>query len=374
MDLIATYANGVTELTNFSQSLERAPLVVDVIVNPHAGFFKRTSTIRKLIFDLERRLAELRQRFPKRHVEINAVRFTEHVGHAREITEEILDREERASSGIEHLLIACGGDGTSNEICTSLMDAGAALLERLKLVRLPLGSGNDVADARTFGKAYELILGSQHTVKTGALRVVGGVARPRYSFNIGSVGLDAFITDLTNRLKRAIPGHAYKALVDLGSLFYESRVKPGPMDLRISAGSSETRLEAFLPSMVVVGTSGGRTYGGHMPVLPGGDNVCVVAAMSLWKKIAKKGLFYEGRHGELPEVSFYRADRVTIGYEDRLPMQLDGEVSWLGEGDFPLTLTVLEPRIRVLRDDHPAEPSEEPLPSNAVRSVGNRLL
>jgi len=372
MDLIATYANGVSELTNFSQSLERAPLVVDVIVNPHAGFFKRTSTIRKLILDLERRLNELRQRTPKRRVEINAVRFTEYVGHARVITKEIMDREERASSGIEHLLIACGGDGTSNEICTSLMDAGSALLERLKLVRLPLGSGNDVADARTFGKAYELILGSQHTVKTGALRVVGGAPRPRYSFNIGSVGLDAFITDLANRLKRAIPGQAYKTLVDLGSLFYERRVQPGPMDLRICAGSAETRIEAFRPSMVVVGTSGGRTYGGHMPVLPGSDNVCVVAAMNLWKKITNKGLFYEGRHGELPEVSFFRADRVEIDYHGRIPMQLDGEVSWLAEGDFPLSLTVLEPRIRVLRDDLPVGPSEEPLLSSAVHNLGNR--
>ncbi len=358
MDLIATYANGVSELASFSRSLERAPLVVDVIVNPHAGFFKRTSTIRKLILDLEQRLAELRRRSPRRRVEINEVRFTERAGHARRITEEILNREERVSSGIEHLLIACGGDGTSNEICTSLMEADTGLLDRLKLLRLPLGSGNDVADARTFGNAYELILGSQHTVRTGALRVAGAEGAPRYSFNIGSLGLDAYITDLTNRFKRAIPGQAYKAMVDIGSLFYEQSVKPAPMDITIRRAGAATHLRSFLPSMVVVGISGGRTYGSHMPVLPGSENVCLVASLSTWEKIANKKLFYKGRHGELPCVSFYHADQVEIDYAARIPMQLDGEVSWLSGSDFPLTLTVLEPRIRVLRDETLPAPAE----------------
>lgn len=354
MDLISTYANGVSELTSFSESLERAPLVVDVIVNPHAGFFKRTSTIRRLILDLERRLSELRLRSPRRRVEVNPVRFTEHPGHARGITDEVLDREERVSSGIEHLLIACGGDGTSNEICTSLMDAGRGLLDRLKLLRLPLGTGNDVADANTFGEAYELILGSQHTTKVGALRVRGPTGQPRYSFNIGSVGIDAYIADLTNRFKRAMPGQAYKAMVDVGSLFYEWRVRPRPMDIILSKGGERTRLGSLLPTMVVVGASGRRTYGSHMQVLPGAENVCVVGALSTWGKIVNKRLFFEGRHGELPVVSFYSAERVEIAYDGTIPIQLDGEAAWLSAGDFPLAFEVLDPRIRVLKSERPA--------------------
>jgi diacylglycerol kinase family enzyme len=348
MDLISTYANGVSELTNFSQSLERAPLIVDVIVNPHAGFFKRRSSLERMILELEQKLAELRKRFPRRKVEINTVHFTERVGHAREITVDIMDKEERAGTGIEHLLIACGGDGTSNEICTALVTAGGSLLDRLKLLRLPLGTGNDVADTPTFGDAYELILGSQHTRKTGALLVAGGASAPRYSFNVASLGLDAFIADLTNRFKRVIPGQAYKALVDVGSLFYEQRVKPEPMDIVIRDGDDETRIDAFFPSMVVVGISGGRTYGGHIPVLPGNENVCVVARMSVLAKIRNKKLFYVGRHGELPEARFFRAGRVDIDYKGTIPMQLDGELFWLEGKDFPLSLRVLEPTIKIL--------------------------
>ena len=349
MDLISAYANDVSELARFSRSPENAPLIVDVIANPHAGFFKRQATVQRQILELERRLEDLRLRFPRRRVEINTVHFTERPGHARQIAEHILEREERAQSGIEHLLIGCGGDGTSNEICTALVDASASLLDRVKLLRLPLGTGNDVADAATFSQAYDLILGPQRTVKTGALRVTTGSGASMYSFNIGSVGLDAYIAGLTNKFKRAIPGQAYKVMVDVGSLFYEQRVKPGPMNIRLCKDGVETRVDAFVPSMVVVGISGGRTYGGHMPVLPGPQNVCLIERMGVLKKVRSKKLLFQGLHGQLPEVRFHTADTVDLEYQGAMPLQLDGELTWLQAADFPLSLRVLQPRINVLR-------------------------
>jgi diacylglycerol kinase family enzyme len=186
-------------------------------------------------------------------------------------------------------------------------------------------------------------------VATGALLVRTQRAAPRYSFNVGSIGLDAFIVALTNRFKRVIPGEAYKVMVDVGSLFYEQRVHPEPMDVRINGPKGETRIDGIVPSMVIVGISGGRTYGGHMPVLPGTDNVCVVGRMGVLEKIRNKKLFYLGRHGELPQVKFFSGDRVDIDYRARIPMQLDGELVWLEPSDFPISMEVLAPKIKVLR-------------------------
>jgi len=349
MDLIAEYANGVSELTKFSHQPEQLPLIVDVIVNPHAGFFKRLSTVSKLIAELELKLVELRRRAPRRKVEVNTVHFTEHPGHARLITEKILDDEARASSGIERLLIACGGDGTSNEICTALVGAETPILDQMKLLRLPLGTGNDVADAPTFSQAYDLILGSRLGTKTGALRVTAAGSPSRYSFNIGSIGLDAYIAGLTNNFKRVIPGDAYKLMVDIGSLFYERRIKPQQMEIAVTSNGVTTQLESFVPSMVAMGISGGRTYGGHMPVLPGTENLCIVGSMTVLEKIRNKKLFYVGRHGELPQARFFTASRIDIGYCGRIPMQLDGEFTWLTPADFPLSMEILAPRIKVLR-------------------------
>jgi diacylglycerol kinase family enzyme len=122
------------------------------------------------------------------------------------------------------------------------------------------------------------------------------------------------------------------------------------MDIIVHAEEGETRMEAFLPSMVVVGISGARTYGGQMPVLPGKENVCVVRGMTALQKVRNKKLFYQGRHGELDEVRFFRASQVDIDYKERIPMQLDGELYWLDGKDFPLSLKVLAPKIKVLRN------------------------
>lgn len=349
MDLISAYANGVSELTRFSHAEEQPPLVVDVIVNPHAGFFKSRGMVAHRIRELEQKLAELRERAPRRRVEINRVHYTERPGHARRIAEEILGDEARSPSGIERLVIGCGGDGTSNEICTALVGADGALLERLKLLRLPLGTGNDVADAHTFEEAYDLILGDQNVTRTGALLVTAADGSRRFSFNIASIGLDAYIAGLTNRFKRVIPGDAYKSLVDLGSLFYGQKVKQLPMNISLHGAAGETRIDSLVPSMLVVGISGGRTYGGHLRVLPAEDNVCVVARMNVLAKIRNKKLFYEGRHGVLPEVSFYGAQKVEIEYKGSIPMQLDGEMVGLTPRDFPVRMEVLGPRIKVLR-------------------------
>jgi diacylglycerol kinase family enzyme len=349
MNLISTYANGVSKLSGFSRKVEKSPLIVDVIANPHAGFFKRRRTVLKLIADLDARLEELRRKFPRRKIEINTVHFTEYPGHAHKITEDILTREEKADSGLEHLLIGCGGDGTSNEICTALVGAGRGLLSRLTLIRLPLGTGNDVADAKTFTEAYDLILGKQHMKKNGALLVTLADGKPHYAFNIASVGLDAFIADLTNRFKRIIPGHAYKLLVDFGALFYEQNVKPMPMNVTLFSNGKSKKLKGIVPSMVVVGVSGHRTYGGQMPILPGQENVCIIDGMGFFDKIRSKKFLYAGTHGDLPTVHFHYADRVDIEYGGRMPLQLDGELIWLEAKDFPLSMKVIPGTITVLR-------------------------
>jgi diacylglycerol kinase family enzyme len=305
--------------------------------------------VEKLILELDARLDELRNKYPRRKIEINTVHFTEYAGHAHKIAEDILAREEMVSTGLEHLLIGCGGDGTSNEICTALVEAHGDLLSRLKLIRLPLGTGNDVADTNTFAEAYDLILGTQHTVKNGALLVTLAGKGARYAFNVGSLGLDAFIADLTNRFKRVIPGDAYKFLVDFGSLFYEQTVKPMPMDVHIHRNGSVTEIKGIVPSMIVVGVSGHRTYGGHMPILPGQENVCVIDGMGFFAKLKSKKLLYVGKHGELPEVRFFSADRVDIDYNGRMPLQLDGELTWLEAKDFPVSMKLLPAAINVMR-------------------------
>ena len=71
--------------------------------------------------------------------------------------------------------------------------------------------------------------------------------------------------------------------------------------------------------------------------------------MSVLKKLRSKKLFYRGLHGRLHEVSFHSAERVDIEYQGRMPLQLDGEITWLDPQDFPICFEILPPRIKVLK-------------------------
>ena len=349
MNLIAAYAEGISELTRYSKKAEEMPLLVDIIVNPHAGFYRKKQKLKKIIAELEGKLAELRLRYPERKIELKNVHFTQYPGQAREITLSILNEEARRNSGMERLLIGAGGDGTSNEICTGLIEADDYLVENLHLLRFPLGTGNDVADAKTFDEAYELILSPHLVSAIGCIEISGPQIGPLYSFNIASLGICAYIAYLTNKFKRIIPGDAYLALVDAGVLFYNHRTKPAAMEISMQSRGKEIRKPTFIPSMVVFGTSGHRVYGKGKLILPGDENLCIVDSMSLPRKMETKKLFYSGGHTTLPEVHFFHAESMQISYSGNIPMQLDGESYWLNKEHFPLTLRLLPSKIKVLR-------------------------
>lgn len=348
MDLISAYADGISRLPRYAPPAPQSPpLRVDVIVNPTSGFFKHKAPLRRIVADLDRRLDALEKRFPGRKAESETVHFTEYAGHAHRIVEGLLEKEARAPAGGERFLISCGGDGNHYEICTSLVEAAPAVLDRIKLLRLPMGTGNDVTEAATIEEACGMILGGAGSVKTGALRVEAPGLPVLYSFNIASIGIDAFVVEITNRLKKVMPG-AYKALVDVGSLFYERTIRPKPMNIALRHAVGTTELRGILPSIVVMGISGHRTYGGHVPVLCDDRNVCIVEHLGLLGLLRSKKLIFEARHGELPETRFYTADRMELESEGNLVMQLDGEVFRLSPANYPLTMSLLEPRIRVL--------------------------
>lgn len=95
----------------------------------------------------------------------------------------------------EFLFIACGGDGTLNEVVN-----GAVGLDNVTVTHFPTGSGNDFVrmfdpEYRAFGNLAALLHG--FSVKLDMIRCCD-----RYSLNICSAGLDARITARVPKIKR----------------------------------------------------------------------------------------------------------------------------------------------------------------------------
>jgi diacylglycerol kinase family enzyme len=253
-----------------------------------------------------------------------------------------------------YLIVTAGGDGTSREVQSALYGAPAELRERFAVLRLPLGTGNDGADSRELDKALDLLVKPVDLVKARALRLLSARAGrgPYLAFNVLSVGLDAFVTHMTNKMKGRLPGDSYKLWVDIAALLYDRIYTVGPLDLRILDGEGrEVPGGKFCRKVLLlaVGAGGRRSYGSGKKILPDDRNVCVLDQMSLLRKLALKGLFNSGGHVDKPEARLFNAARVEFSGRYPLLAQMDGETVLLGPEDFPAAIELSPPLIPVLR-------------------------
>ncbi|MDR3123370.1 MAG: diacylglycerol kinase [Treponema sp.] len=253
-------------------------------------------------------------------------------------------------AGPFNLIIAAGGDGTSLEVLTTLYAASAAIRSHFGVLRLPMGTGNDGADGWDLEVVLERLIGPSRIEYTSGVRLVTPRKGPFLAFNILSVGLDAFVTHMTNKMKGRLPGDSYKLWIDLAALFYDRLYRVGAMD--VSAYDDAGRaVERFAEEVLLlaVGISGRRTYGSHKKILPDDRNVCVVRQMPLFRKIALKGLFATGEHINKPESKLFTAHRVEFRGGNPILAQMDGETVLLTPEDFPAAIELTEPAIPVVK-------------------------
>jgi diacylglycerol kinase family enzyme len=259
---------------------------------------------------------------------------------ARRRVRERLDR----SGGAPPIVVSLGGDGTHNHVLQAGMEGNGGAL----FLRLPLGSGNDAAGTASLRDALDELEGAVAPVRIPAVRITGQRSS-HVAFNIASVGIDAYVTILHDRWRKILPGNTYRLLVDLAVLRYDRALAVGPLGIAVrTPGGGILDLGAVPRSLVALGATGHRTYGDHMAVLPGDENLCVIARTGLFDKMRMKGLFYRGAHVDQPITSMHRATGITLSYDGRMPLQFDGETRWLEGGDFPLRMEIEADAVPVL--------------------------
>ncbi|MDR0600413.1 MAG: diacylglycerol kinase [Treponema sp.] len=283
-------------------------------------------------------------------------------GNAAEITSALIGEcsqtlTEKAPPGGKpfYLIITAGGDGTSLEVLQTLYAAPEEVRSRFAVLRLPLGTGNDGADSPGLAGALDLLVLPSRLEKTRGiiLKTASGKTRPGggpfLAFNVLSLGLDAFVTHMTNKMKDRLPGDSYKLWVDIAALLYDRVYTVGPMGVLAydENGKEVARLQEKI-LLCAMGISGRRTYGSQKKILPDDRNVCVVRQMSLFRKLAIKGLFTTGGHVRRPESVLTTAVKLRLSPENPILAQMDGETTLLTREDFPLTLELTSPVIQKL--------------------------
>ncbi|MDT8298697.1 MAG: diacylglycerol kinase family protein [Spirochaetaceae bacterium] len=323
--------------------------IVEVLVNPASGLLKTGYAHRKMMRHLNR-LADARRTSdsPRNGLE---VRFheTDSRSHAGEKAVELVrDLAESTKEG-RRVLVTAGGDGFHNDVCTALLLTVPDIMKDIVLFRLPMGTGNDNADASTVEEAFA-ILGSAVGTKKDAV-IQAGTARGavHYAFNVVSFGMDAYVCELTNKMKNlAGPKVVYKLFADVAVLLYEKLWPLKPWSVTISGpGVTERRQGRFL--LTVFGSKGDTRYGGGMKVLPGEENFLLVTPLTLMGKMRIKPLFYRGAHRGLPIAELFVADSVELSHEGAILMETDGEVVPLEPADFPLVIKRIPDVLSILK-------------------------
>jgi len=349
------YAQALSDICEHSLICPERPLRCMIIINPAAGGYiipkRRENRIHALTKSREKA-----QKNPKRQIYKNVVlNLTEGKGSASETTNQYIKRA--VSDPVPfYLIISAGGDGTHGEVMRSLYDAPEEVRQNMAVLRLPMGTGNDGADSSNMESALDLLIEPAHVEFTPAVHLKtspGGPANwkgPFLAFNILSVGLDAFVTHMTNNMKEKTPGDSYKLWVDIATLFYDRKYKVDFMDVKAfdDTGREIRALKEKL-LLLAMGASGHRTYGSQHKILPDDRNICAVKQMSLLKKIAIKGQITKGKHTNNPQAVLFYANRLEFSGMHPILAQMDGETVLLQPEDFPASLELTKPVIPVLK-------------------------
>jgi diacylglycerol kinase family enzyme len=338
-----------------------------IIANPVAGGFTMRSRLKNCRIALEQALREARKN-PLRTdcapagvmaelagssaLASYGLAQTDGHGCAAKYAEALIG-EAKANKTSFYLVISAGGDGTSREILSALYHAPAEVRSNMVILRLPMGTGNDGADSPNLVDALMLLIKPSRIEFNQALRLItapGGPAALNHpgclAFNILSVGLDAFVTHMTNKMKGNLPGDSYKLWVDIASLLYDRLYTVGFLDVKSDGGEISFREKLLL---LAVGASGHRTYGSQKKILPDDRNVCALKQMPLLRKLALKDLFSTGKHIDKPESVLFNARHVEFSGSYPLLAQMDGEAILLQPEDFPAAIELTEPVIPTLK-------------------------
>lgn len=228
-------------------------------------------------------------------------------------------------------IVAAGGDGTINEVVNGIADSGAAL------GLLPLGTVNVFAQelglpAHDLARCWEI-------VKNGRTRLIDlPSANGKHFVQLAGVGLDAQVVKETSlALKRSFGPLSYL----VSAVQIATRQPP-----RLLVKSDDTKIEEG--SFVLVGN--GRLYGGPFPffkqaVIDDGLFDVLVFKQLGYLEIIKylQNVFFSSEI-RVPEVEYFQTTALHVSSEDKVPVEIDGELV----GNCPVEFQIRKRGLRVL--------------------------
>ncbi len=230
--------------------------------------------------------------------------YTEYAGHARSLA------AEAAEEGY-FMVVACGGDGSVNEVAASLVHTSTALGV------LPCGSGNGFAEHLGMGRNIPRAIAA---LNTGKLIRIDTALLNEYPFvNLAGIGFDALVA---KRFKESrVRGFIGYFLYALNESF-----KFRMLDVDITLDGKQ-----FHRACLLVEVANAPVYGYGFSIVPpakfndGKLEVLIVNKAPKWRYLLESWRFLNHSFHQSPLVECYTCEKVTLHPNGPAAFHLDGE-------------------------------------------------
>lgn len=243
--------------------------------------------------------------------------------------------QETAKNGEELRIIACGGDGTLNEVLNGIIGYDHAAVGVL-----PLGTGNDFVrnfpEAGDFSNIEAQLRGE--VVEVDAIKyegVLDGKFETRYCANMFNIGFDCNVVDLTARLKEypLIKG-SFAYLMAVMSVL----VKKKGANLKIELDGETVHDGSLLLNAIANGSycGGGVKSAPKASLNDGLMDINIIYDVSRLDFLRKFPAYSKGTHMELPDIDRILAfkqcrEAVITPLDGSMRLCTDGEIVDAGE-------------------------------------------
>jgi diacylglycerol kinase (ATP) len=242
---------------------------------------------------------------------------TTKAGHATELAQ-------RANAERRHLVIACGGDGTLNEVVNGL--AGQSNGHRVPLALLPGGTANVLAKELNLpwdipSAAERLVRGLVRDIPLGLATPLNEPAKKKYFLSVAGAGPDGMIVysiDLELKARVGIMAYWWQGAREAFRYKFQR--------FRVTAAGKQVDA-----SLIVVGRT--KHYGGPFKITTGADlyedqfELMTLTTQSGLRYLSYLPTLWMGRLRGTEGVEFWKADSVVcepLG-ENPIYAQMDGE-------------------------------------------------